>query len=548
MEAQLGKLKGLMVQEADRITAQLRAERDLAVQNVGKLQAKLDALRNRSNQADLAQVKLRQLQAKAAAARSVLDDFLKRSQETSQLKGMQISQVRVISSAAAPIAPTWPKPKLLLPVAALLGLLAGSVLALLAGPRAAARAQSRETGDGAVVPVPAIAASAGRPAGGRALPRGPKPRRCCRCPQPPRRRRPARQPKGLRRPLADLGIYAIPMHAGLSLRSMVKSIRIEMQNAGNSPLSLAVLRLLRQIIGRLSEHAEPFVLFVSSIDRGVEAKLAAAMIGIGLRHLDERVLIVEMADQAEEPGPLLSVSSRRGTSVFTDPSTRLPTVVVGGEDEIDAVLARHRATSTSSSILGRALGEAELQGLDRGARRPGGLRPAPTTTTRAPPSSCGEHFAGEDVSRKTTIVIAAAEQRCRSQPVPPASRRRERSPRQARDAQRRLGEMPGRPHRPLLTRRQAMAVLAAPALAAALPAGGRSAPPPETAAGPLARVQPARLGRPGGRRGAVPAGAREAPRSRLPHRATAGRRQPAHRQRGATRGPPWPPSARQPER
>ena len=400
VEAELGKLKGLMVQEADRITAQLKADRDLAASNVAKLQTKLAALRARSNQARLAQVKLRELQARADAARSVLDDFLKRSQETSQLKGMAISQVRVISSATAPIAPTWPKPKLLLPVAALLGLIAGSALALLAGPRGAAAGRRRDAEERPLA-VPAIAD--GRAAAAPApVPEAPQL-------LPISLTGPARAtgPAAAKPALADLGTYAVPTGAGPSLRSMIKSIRAEMQNTGKSPLSLSVLRLLRQIIGRLSEHDEPFVLLVSSIDRGLEGKLAAAMIGIGLRHLDERVLIVEMADQAEEPGPLVSVSSRRGTSAFTDPSTLLPTVVVGSDDEIAAILGRHEGDFNFVVILGRALGEPNYSASIE-TRADLTVFALADSDHESAAELLGEHFAGEDCSRKATIVIAAA--------------------------------------------------------------------------------------------------------------------------------------------
>jgi hypothetical protein len=79
-------------------------------------------------------VQLRQLDSKAQAARTVLDDFLKRAQETSQMQGVQTSEARTISAASAPLQPTWPKPALLLPVSAFLGLIAGCGIALALGP------------------------------------------------------------------------------------------------------------------------------------------------------------------------------------------------------------------------------------------------------------------------------------------------------------------------------------------------------------------------------------------------------------------------------
>ena len=414
MQAQLAKIRGLMVQEADRITSQLKAERDLAAENVSKLQAKLADLRQRSNKADLAQVRLRQLQAKADAARAVLDDFLKRSQETSQLKGMQISQVRVISRAAPPVAATWPKPKLLLPVSAVLGLMAGCALALLAGPRANVPRREAEAED-AVAPAtvalpPAAPAPAARTpvAEPPAAAAGPETETAPALPAAvPARRTETVRPKAPA-PLAHLGTYALPMNPGLSLRSMVKAIRIEMQNAGRSPLSLSVLRLLRQIIGRLSQHDEPFVLLVSSIEKGAEPKLAAAMIGIGLQQLDERVLIVEMADRDEEPGPLVSVSSRRGTSIFTDPATRLPTVVVANEADIDAVLARNEGTFDFVVVLGRPLGEPNY-GTATEARADLAVFALSESDPEGGAELLRERFQGRDASRKATIVITAAE-------------------------------------------------------------------------------------------------------------------------------------------
>ena len=49
-------------------------------------------------------------------------------------QGVQTSEARTIAKASPPIQPTWPKPALLLPVGAVLGLLAGCGLALAFGP------------------------------------------------------------------------------------------------------------------------------------------------------------------------------------------------------------------------------------------------------------------------------------------------------------------------------------------------------------------------------------------------------------------------------
>ncbi|WP_292435175.1 GumC family protein, partial [Mesorhizobium sp.] len=102
LQSELERLKRLMSAEADRIRQQLKASYDLAVQNVGKLQDKLEALRQQSTNSNIAQVQLRQLESKAQAARAVLDDYLKRAQETSQMQGVQTSEARKIGVASPP--------------------------------------------------------------------------------------------------------------------------------------------------------------------------------------------------------------------------------------------------------------------------------------------------------------------------------------------------------------------------------------------------------------------------------------------------------------
>ena len=132
-QAEVSKVQALISREAGRIAAELKSDRDLAQANLTKAQSDLAKLREQSDKTDLATVELRQLQRKADAARAVLSDFMQRSQETSQMNGLQNSQVHVISSAAPPPDPTWPKPMLLLPVSAVLGLLLGSGVALMLG-------------------------------------------------------------------------------------------------------------------------------------------------------------------------------------------------------------------------------------------------------------------------------------------------------------------------------------------------------------------------------------------------------------------------------
>ncbi|MGB3536660.1 MAG: GumC family protein [Mesorhizobium sp.] len=337
LSAELAKIRNLMGREAQRITQELKANRDIAAQNVKQLQAKLDKLRFSSNDSNLAQVQLRQLQRKADAARAVLDDFLKRSQETLHMQGMQISQVREISEAVPPVQPSWPKPTLLLAVSMVLGLILGCALALLLGPVEARSAMRRSERKGRL----------------DATPDGP--------PTPPRR-----APRPVASNLVDLGGYAVPAGVDATVRGGVHAIRLEVQRFDSAPFLSSMQRLLVAITNRLNEHPKPFVLFFSSIQQGAERNLAAALVGIGLQHIRERVLVVEIAGQ---PGqPVHHLPAPRSRRPVVDPASGLPTVVVdamvmsnnGPMDNaatVAQVLAEQKGAFDFALVIGRPLSE-----------------------------------------------------------------------------------------------------------------------------------------------------------------------------------------------
>ena len=288
LQSELERLKRLMAAEADRIRQQLKASYDLAVQNVSKLQDKLEALRQQSTNSNIAQVQLRQLDSKAQAARTVLDDFLKRAQETSQMQGAQTSEARKIGAASPPVQPTWPKPVLLLMVSSVLGLLAGCGLALALGP-VPQDDPERPRDDAASKP--AVQPQDGAPAGPRPLPMP-----------------------------ANFGEYRLPGVAGGTAYSNIRAIRKLLFETGNETLSLDVLKIMRQMILRLDDHGKPFVILVSSIGSSFEARIAGAMVGIGMQRADQNVLMVEIGDH-------LSESMTGGAGLFIDGATGLRTIV-----------------------------------------------------------------------------------------------------------------------------------------------------------------------------------------------------------------------------
>jgi uncharacterized protein involved in exopolysaccharide biosynthesis len=319
MQSELDKIKTLMAVEAQRITSDLKARRDVAAQNVARLQARLNDLRARSNQSDVSQVQLRQLERQADAARAVLDDFMKRAAETSHIGGLQLSQVQKIG-ATTPVQPTWPKPALLLPVSAVLGLLAGCGLALTLGPvdaeagaplfrgRRSAGSDEIATTSGASLP---------RPAG----------------------------------KLVDWGtcrLHGIPPGPA---QTVIRAVRAGLFQDGHELLSADVDRLARQVSDRLGKSAAPRIIVASSLHDGVERRLVATTLGLAFRYAGKRVLIVELSEGSGQFVAGLATQTAPQDRVFTDAASGLPTVV-------RRVPAAHgRRPLSEAGALGRVLAQ-----------------------------------------------------------------------------------------------------------------------------------------------------------------------------------------------
>jgi uncharacterized protein involved in exopolysaccharide biosynthesis len=249
-KAELARVSALLGQEGARLAKQLKADRNAAQANLDKLQANLATLRQQSGDSDIAQVELRQLQRQADAARAVLNDFMQRSTETTQIQGLQASQVHVIAQAAPPPDPTWPKPMLLLPVSAVLGFMLGSGIALFLGDRA---------------PLPApepVSTGPNRPR--RATPRL----------EPVRSMSAARRLAGLDRARSDL------------------------VTGRRTPTAIAVQGLLRQVIEALPRQRGPYILAVSAADAEL-ADAGADLIAGGLGLIGGHAVRLAGADVPE---------------------------------------------------------------------------------------------------------------------------------------------------------------------------------------------------------------------------------------------------------
>lgn len=130
LEAELGNLRNLMQREATRIVEELKANKELAEAHVHTVEKELKNYREQSDKAQHKAVELRQLERSANATRKVLEEFLQRSRETSQLGALQRPDARIVSKATPPLKPSWPRPVLTMGASGFLGLAIGCMLAL----------------------------------------------------------------------------------------------------------------------------------------------------------------------------------------------------------------------------------------------------------------------------------------------------------------------------------------------------------------------------------------------------------------------------------
>lgn len=171
------------------------------------------------------------------------------------MNGLQNQQVHIISQAAAPTEATWPKPTLLLPVAAALGALLGSGLALVLGARTA-------------TPSPAPAPAT---------------------PDRPRRETPAKpQP------------VAVPRTPSRRYASL-DAARSEIFGTATTPLATAVQILLKRILDALPDHKGPFVLAFSADDAAL-ARYGAELAALGIERIGSRALLAEPQHFVDDAG------------------------------------------------------------------------------------------------------------------------------------------------------------------------------------------------------------------------------------------------------
>ncbi|MFP6565149.1 MAG: polysaccharide biosynthesis tyrosine autokinase, partial [Myxococcota bacterium] len=95
--------------EVKRIVGNLEHEVSVAHSRTRSFKTSLDQLRNRRSSEQVARIRLRELERESKANRTLYESFLGRFKETSQQSGIAEADARLISRAAVPVNPSYPK-------------------------------------------------------------------------------------------------------------------------------------------------------------------------------------------------------------------------------------------------------------------------------------------------------------------------------------------------------------------------------------------------------------------------------------------------------
>ena len=161
--SQLESLRTLIRDEVKRIAESTRIDLQVSQEQVAKLEQQLDSTRGLSNADEAASIKLRELETEAQATRQLYEIALSRAKEISQLEQVVLPNARIISPAIPPESPIYPKRKIMVVLAGMLGLVIGTILAV--GGEAIRIAKRRFLNEfsGLAAPSTAVAAHASPP-------------------------------------------------------------------------------------------------------------------------------------------------------------------------------------------------------------------------------------------------------------------------------------------------------------------------------------------------------------------------------------------------
>lgn len=131
LKADLDALRGKIADEIRRVAESIANDAEATAAGVRALERDLEGLRQQTNVAGEADVRLRELERQADAARGLYEAFLSRFKRETQQEGVQRANARLVSKAEIPTAPSAPPVNAILTMTTLLALSAGVGLVFL---------------------------------------------------------------------------------------------------------------------------------------------------------------------------------------------------------------------------------------------------------------------------------------------------------------------------------------------------------------------------------------------------------------------------------
>jgi succinoglycan biosynthesis transport protein ExoP len=346
LEAEVARLQGLMGSEAERIIAELGANKDLASDNVVRINAELTRLRTEASQSSQLNVQLRQLERNAEASRQVLEQFLSRSEETSQMGQLQRPDAHVVSAATPPVQATWPKTPLILAVAGVFGLLLGSAIAMLLGKPE-------------VNYMPVILGT----------PKQDGERSVAIVPPPPSA--PVLQEARSAVRIVDHGVvttrYSVASASPDLNEDGLEELRLEAAKFPRSPFAMQVRSLMYRLLGGFVEDQGPLVLLMTSVDNAFEKDRLAFALALQMQKQGMVPLIVDLAplqpaeDRATASGDGTAptwqslIDGRTGIAVLNAKTSATSVSMIKDAVVIEHAISSYGETVDALIIIGRSL-------------------------------------------------------------------------------------------------------------------------------------------------------------------------------------------------
>jgi len=130
--SEVARLRSLIHAEVERISKSISLTYEMSQRRLATAETALAASRQESNSNDNARIKLRELTREAETTRAVYESFLSRIKEMNEAQQIYTPDARIISPAAIPEDPSWPKKRLILALALVFGGGLGGSLAIAA--------------------------------------------------------------------------------------------------------------------------------------------------------------------------------------------------------------------------------------------------------------------------------------------------------------------------------------------------------------------------------------------------------------------------------